>query len=322
MSRIVRTLAVTIAVVLATASAAAETLRIGVLKFGTVNWELDVIQHHGLDAANGFTLEVVGYGGGQATKVALQGGEVDGIVSDWLWVSRQRHEGRPYVMVPYSSAVGAIMVRPDAGIATVADLEGERIAVAGGPLDKSWLLLRGLARRDHGFDPQTASSPAFGAPPLLSQKLIDGELDAVVNYWHHAARLEAQGYPRLAGIDEVMAELGVEARVPALGYVFAADFADANPDLVAGFAAASRAAKAILAESDAEWQRLKPLTKAPDEATLTTLTTRFREGIPGETVAVDAAGELFAILAELGGAKLVGTATALSPGTFWTPPVE
>ena len=32
--------------------AAAGTLKIGVLKFGTVNWELDVIKAHGLEAAS------------------------------------------------------------------------------------------------------------------------------------------------------------------------------------------------------------------------------------------------------------------------------
>ena len=32
-------------------------VRIGVLKFGTVNWELDVIRRHGLDRAHGFALE-------------------------------------------------------------------------------------------------------------------------------------------------------------------------------------------------------------------------------------------------------------------------
>jgi hypothetical protein len=39
------------------AQGAEPVLRIAVLKFGTVNWELDVIKHHGLDKANGFTLE-------------------------------------------------------------------------------------------------------------------------------------------------------------------------------------------------------------------------------------------------------------------------
>jgi len=37
------------------------TVRVGVLEFGTVNWELDVIKHHGLDTERGFTLEVQGF---------------------------------------------------------------------------------------------------------------------------------------------------------------------------------------------------------------------------------------------------------------------
>src|SRR3712207_4214193 len=72
---------------------AAEPIRIGVLKFGTVNWEIDTITHHGLDAANGIELEPVVLASNDATKIALQGGDVDIIVSDWLFVSRQRAEG-------------------------------------------------------------------------------------------------------------------------------------------------------------------------------------------------------------------------------------
>ena len=57
-------------------------LKAYVLKFGTVNWELDVIRHHALDTKNGFTLQVHGVAGGFAAKVAFQGGEADVIVSD------------------------------------------------------------------------------------------------------------------------------------------------------------------------------------------------------------------------------------------------
>ncbi|MGH6944907.1 MAG: hypothetical protein ACREH6_11880 [Geminicoccaceae bacterium] len=83
------------------------TIKIGVLKFGTVNWELDVIKHHGLDAKEGFTLEVTGFASNDAADVALMGEAVNGIVEDWLWVSRQRAEGVLLTFIPYSSSVGA-----------------------------------------------------------------------------------------------------------------------------------------------------------------------------------------------------------------------
>ena len=61
---------------------------IGVLKFGTVSWELDVIRHHRLDEAAGFELKLMELASGQAAQIALQGGAVDMIASDWLWVAR------------------------------------------------------------------------------------------------------------------------------------------------------------------------------------------------------------------------------------------
>jgi NitT/TauT family transport system substrate-binding protein len=100
--------------------------------------------------------------------------------------------------------------------------------------------------------------------------------------------------------------------------VFYQSFADQNPELVEAFADASRAAKELL-KGDQEWERIRPLTKAEDDATFAALRRRFREGIIerwGPAEEADAA-ELYAILAKLGGEKLVGGATELAPGTFW-----
>jgi NitT/TauT family transport system substrate-binding protein len=295
------------------------TMKIGVLKFGTVNWELDVIKAHGLDAREGFTLDVVPFGGGDAADVALMGGAVDAIVEDWLFVSRQRSDGVPLTFIPYSSSVGAVMVRPDSPAASLADLKGKKIGIAGGPLDKSWLLLQAYARRKDGLDLVREVEPVYGAPPLLTEKLKGGELDAVLNYWHFCARLEAQGYRRLVGIGEVQEALGVPASVPQLGYVFQEAWGDANTGLVQAFARSSRAAKELMKSSDAEWQRLMPVTRAENGAEQEAFMRRYREGIVerwGPEQQAEAA-KLFAVLAELGGEKLVGSGRELAPGTFW-----
>jgi NitT/TauT family transport system substrate-binding protein len=294
------------------------TIKVGVLEFGTVNWELDVIKHHGLDAERGFDLEVQGFGSGQATNVALQGGAVDAVVDDYLWVSRQRAAGEMLSFVPYSSTVGALVVPPDSDIETLADLAGKKVGIAGGPIDKSWLLLQALARSRHGIDLAAAAEPVFGAPPLLNEKVQDGGLDAVLNYWHFTARLEAQGYREVVGVEEAIAELGVASVPPQLGYVFAESFAEQHPELIAAFADASRAAKQLLL-TDAEWERIRPLTKAPDDATLAALKRRFQQGIIDHWGGVQQAeaAQLYAILAKLGGEELVGGASELAPGTFW-----
>ena len=65
-------------------------------KFGTVSWVLDTIQANGLDKAEGIELDIVPLASTQATTVGLQGGSVDVIATDWLWVSRERSERRRF----------------------------------------------------------------------------------------------------------------------------------------------------------------------------------------------------------------------------------
>ena len=58
------------------AIAAAADVRVGVLPFGTVSWELDVIKRHKLAEREGVNLVVVPLAGRDASTVALQGGSV------------------------------------------------------------------------------------------------------------------------------------------------------------------------------------------------------------------------------------------------------
>lgn len=295
-----------------------KVVRVGVLKFGTVNWELKSMQHHGLDKANGFTLEIVPFAGGDATRIALMGGEVDVVVSDWLWVSRQRAENRNLSFVPYSSSVGAIMVPQDSDIQTLADLKGKNIGVAGGPLDKSWLLLQGMAKQEHQLDLGGENDIAFGAPPLLAEKAKDGELDAVLNYWHFCARLEAEGFRRLVSAEEAANALGSSGPVSAIGYVFDESWGDDG--LAAGFVKASRETKQIMNDSDEEWQRLSDSGAIKDSPeALIVLRDRFREGIPSRShdEEIADASLIYGVLSELGGKKLVGDSTVMVEGTYW-----
>jgi len=295
-------------------------IKVGVLKFGTVNWELKSMKHGGFDTANKVDVEIVPYASGDATRIALQGGEVDVIVADWLWVSRQRASGQELTFVPYSSSVGAVMVGADSGIESLSDLKGKKIGVAGGPLDKSWLLLQGMATQEHGFDLKAENQIAFGAPPLLAEKTKQGELDAMLNFWHYCARLEAEGYKRLVSAEDAAATLGSRGPVSAIGYVFSDDWAASNPDAAKGFVKASRETKMLLKDSDEEWARLGSSGAIKDKgAALTTLRDRFREGIPARAIQdeITDASNLYRVLAELGGPKLVGDSPVMVDGTYW-----
>jgi len=175
----------------------APTLKVAVLKFGTVNWELDTITHHKLDAANGVSVQVQGMAGGSAAKVAFQGGEADVIVSDWLWVARQRAAGKDYVFIPYSKAVGGVLVGKDSPAQSVSDLKGSKIGIAGGPLDKSWLILRAYAEQSASLDLAKQTEQVYGAPPLIFKSALSGDVDAAINFWHFMAKMEASGMRKL-----------------------------------------------------------------------------------------------------------------------------
>jgi len=252
--------------------------------------------------------------------VALQAGAVDVIVTDWLWVSRQRAEGARFTFLPYSTSLGALIVPVGSPIAGLTDLRGKRLGIAGGPVDKSWLLIRALAAQRHGFDLDEAVDKVFGAPPLLNEEMLAGRLDAVATYWNFAAQLKAKGFRQLLNVEEAAGELGAKAKVPLLGYVFDELWADQHKEDVMGLMRASRNAKGMLARSDVEWDRLKPLMNAGDDQTFAALREGYRAGIPehwGESERA-AAITLFRVMAKLGGAELVGSSLDLQPGTFWT----
>ena len=307
----------------APAGAGAVPVRVALQKTGTVAWEFDVMRRHGIDKRAGLEIETVAQASPEAGKIALRGGSADVIVSDWLWVSRERSLGSKLVFYPYSHALGAVMVPAKSPIRKLADLEGTTLAVAGGPIDKSWLLLQAAAAKD-GVDLKAKANIVYGAPALLAAKMQQGEMDATLNYWNFCARLEARGFRRLIGIGDLLPRFGVSPKLSMIGYVFSEDFAKAHPRTIAAFLDATRQAKHILMTSDAEWGRIAPLTGAKDAATLKAYRDRYREGIPDRPVEAEAkdSAVLYRVLAGLGGEALVGPAKELAPGTFYRPPGE
>ena len=108
-------------------------IRVGMLRFGTVAWEIDTARREGIDHKHGLTLVPVEFASNEAAKLALQAGAVDMIVTDWPWVARQRSEGAAFSFIPYSRAVGTMMIPRGSTIGSLADLKDRRIGVAGGP---------------------------------------------------------------------------------------------------------------------------------------------------------------------------------------------
>jgi NitT/TauT family transport system substrate-binding protein len=294
-------------------------VRVGVLKYGTVNWEIDVIKHHQLDKKYQFELNVTSLASKNASAVALQSDAVDIILSDWLWVNRQRFDHRMYTMFPTSMATGGLYVSASSSTESLVDLKGKKIGVAGGAVDKSWLLLQAFSKKKYGLDLKNEAEPTFAVPPLLNRLMLRGDLDAAINFWHYGARLKAAGYKLLVTVPQMLTELGIEGKIPLLGWVFDQTWANEHPEALTRFLQASIEAKQILFSSDKEWQRIRPLIKAENIAVLSLLKKDYRAGLLREfgSKEIAASQRVFEILKEQGGSALVGKATELSDGTFW-----
>ena len=297
---------------------AADHIRVATLKTGTLAWELEVVRAHGLDGQANLAIDTTELGSTESGKIALKGGSADLIVSDWLWVARERALGDNLMFYPYSSALGAVMVSADSPIKSVADLKGKKLGVAGGPLDKSWLLLQALARRS-GIDLKTQASIAYGAPPLLAQKALQGETDATLTFWNFCAALEANGMRPAIPMQDVVKSLGAAGEVAMVGYVFDGDWALRNRAVLDRFFAVMRKAEWILADTPAEWQRLAARIGVSEPNALEVYRRRFRQGIPRRPLAEEFADarSLYRVLAAIGGADLVGPSPDLDPGAFY-----
>jgi NitT/TauT family transport system substrate-binding protein len=288
------------------------------LKFGSLSWVLETIRAEGLAEKVGLKLDVLEVATNQAGPVALLSGEADVIVSDWPWALRQRGLGEQLKFAPYSSALGAVMVPKDSKIAQLVDLEGKKLGVAGGAIDKSWLLLRAYSRNTLGKDIGDMAEPVFGAAPLLTEELRSGRIDAVLNFWTYAARLSGAGFRELIGMDEVLKALGIDPVPSLVGFIWREKTQEKKGPAIAAFLDVVANANAILAQSDSAWERIRGLVKPNDDAELAAIKAFYRAGIPAPWNAADtaAAQKLTQVLKDAGAGQFIGDGTQFDPKLF------
>lgn len=301
-------------------SPAAKTIELGLQTTGTAAWEIAAMHEAHIDAEHGIAVEIRDVANSGAGQVALQAREVDAILSDFIWTSIQRHEGADFTFVPHSLAVGGLMVMPDGPVRVIEDLDGASLAVAGGPVDKSYVVLQAYYTAKTGGSLPDVIDAQFGAPPLVNELLLADDVDAALNFWHFNARATVDGAVELISVADMLEELGVERTPPLLGWVFSERWARSHHDEITRFLEASFETKQALLQDDALWDRIRPAMGGDlSDAMFVALRDNYRRGIvtsygPED---IDAAAQSFALMAQYGGAELVGDSTEIAEGTFW-----
>lgn len=300
------------------ASAETGTLRIASLRFGSLSWLLETIRAEGIADKVGLRIVVVEVATNQAGPVALLSGEAELIVSDWPWALRQRALGEHVKFAPYSSALGAVMVAPQSPIQTLADLKGVKLGVAGGAIDKSWLLLRAYSKKVLGVDIATFADPVYGAAPLLTEETRSGRIDAVLNFWTYAARLEGDNYRNILGMDDVLQALDIKPVPSLVGFIWREETEAKKGAEIAAFLSAVEQGNAVLATSDAAWDRIRHLVRPESDGEFAAIKAYYRAGIPAPWTGAEtrSAEKLTQILVGVGGAQLLGNDTQFDPKLF------
>ena len=298
---------------------AADRLRIAVQKTGTLAWELEILRAHDLDRQADLAIETTELASTEAGKIALKGGAADMILSDWLWVTRERSLGDDLVFYPYSSALGAVMVPANSPIAGVADLKGRKLGVAGGPLDKSWLLLQALgAAIGHRSRERGADRLRRAAAPDAKGAAGRDRCDADV--LEFLCRARGQGHAarhRHEGRRQTRSARPGRSPWSATSSMAAGRRAIAHRSIA--FSPPCTRLKTFSRTRPANGSGSRRASGSSDAGALEIYRRRFVEGIPHRSRADEEADAraLYRVMAEVGGADLVGPARELDPGTFY-----
>jgi NitT/TauT family transport system substrate-binding protein len=299
-------------------ASAAGSLRVASLKFGSLSWLLETIRAEGLADKLGLQIIIVDVATNQAGPVALLSGEAEVIVSDWPWALRQRAMGEHVKFAPYSSALGAVMVAPDSPIQKLGDLRDKKLGVAGGAIDKSWLLLRAYSKKELGTDIATLVRPSYGAAPLLTEETRSGRLDAVLNFWTYAARLQGDNYRTVIEMEDVLKALGIDPVPSLVGFIWREETEGKKSAEIAAFLSVVEQGNAILAKSDEAWERIRHLVRPESDAEFAAIKAYYRAGIPRPWTGAEtrSAEKLTHILVDIGGPQILGSDTQFDPKLF------
>ena len=128
-------------------------------------------------------------------------------------------------------------------------------------------------------------------------------------------------FTKVINITDIIQKLDIPPGVPVIGWVFKDKWAESNENILKDFLSVSKKSKDLMLESDDIWQKVRPYMNADDDRLYINLREAYREGIPDKEFSeeqIQGSTKLYSILSKIGGKELVGKATSLSPGTFWS----
>ncbi|GAA5120434.1 ABC transporter substrate-binding protein [Alloalcanivorax gelatiniphagus] len=190
-----------------------------------------------LDHKHGVDVTYKGYPTLDGLFNAIRGKQVDMGFGGWTGFAQFRAQGFPVVNV-FPVGRGAtldVLVPVDSELQSLADLKGKRVASYAGAAGTATVLLRVVLNDFYQFDPASTGDLQYVGPGIIPALLDSGDVDAGLLFDPLATKAIASGkYRSIGNLGDIYKE---ETGDDFLWISLATndDFADANPEAVAGF---------------------------------------------------------------------------------------
>jgi len=139
----------------------------------------------------------------QANFAQALSGDVDIVTTSWTVMATSNAEGVPVTAIASNGYISAeskgsgVLVRPDSGISSIADLAGKTIGVQGVRSGSDLAVL--LAAEDAGIDPDSLTQVALPFPAMQAA-LESGQVDAVMAVDPFFSQIAAAGMDNLGNM--------------------------------------------------------------------------------------------------------------------------
>jgi NitT/TauT family transport system substrate-binding protein len=281
----------------------------------------DVIARFGLDKKHGFALETTDFAVPGQQYPMFRAGAIDVAIGNFVDLMRQRKAGVGLVAFHgYQRYSNQIVVKTDSPIKTFADLRGKHVGEFG-PTFLDWLIIRAAGKRAYNIDLDKDASPVASSPPLLSQLLTKGDLDATLQFSSLTLAPIAQRQQRVVSeMADLMKAASFDPNCFYLHWHAAEKWTKAHPGAIGRLSAMIDEAYAKLTADDGVWPALAQKVRITDPVLIAAYRDQARkiDNPPYGHPLIASTQKLVDAIVALAGEDAVGF-TILDPAAFVFP---
>ncbi len=224
-----------------------------------------LLQQQGIAEKYGLDVSIVPLSQVGQQWVGLRTGDFDVSAGGFLDLLRQRQQGLEVKAIRGFIKFGnPIVATSDKSYEQLSDLAGARFGtVSTAVLD--WMVIRTAGVLAYDFDVETDAIPTISSPPLITELMMNGELDAAWQFSDFTlAPLQEGTLKEITNVAALMDEAGLDPNAFYLTYHLADQWATEHPEAVVKLIAAMDEAVELMMTDDSIWSELSAYSGVED----------------------------------------------------------